>query len=206
MMKSNMVMRMVALFLATMLAMAPLGIADETPEDVESWYNQWLTNSTQRITKLRFFMEEVVSGDNPTSVEVARAKWPGGSGTNFGLVRIIDNPLNTSEGHMTIGYAQGLYAEIPKQESSLFYTLTFYFIDHLYGGSTLSLQGRFPAGFGYHEMSIVGGTGVFRLARGSAVARRPLLQDPITNKYVVEFTLIVVDYFGLLNPGATATA
>ncbi|KAG5581935.1 hypothetical protein H5410_052562 [Solanum commersonii] len=50
-------------------------------------------------------------------------------------------------------------------------TLNFVFTSGEYNGSTLSVLGRNPAFHKYREMPIIGGSGVFRLAQGSATVK-----------------------------------
>ncbi|KAI8027293.1 Dirigent protein 19 [Camellia lanceoleosa] len=66
-------------------------------------------------------------------------------------------------------------------------------IDEKYNVSTLALLGRDPVFDQYREMSIVGGTGFFRLARGIATASTYSF-NTTSNNAVLEFHVIVIHY------------
>ncbi|GJW93218.1 dirigent protein 22-like protein [Tanacetum coccineum] len=71
-------------------------------------------------------------------------------------------------------------------------TMNLAFSDGDFNGSTLSLLGRNPVLHEYREVPIVGGSGVFRMARGIATAKTytfNLLGDAI-----VEYNVIVSHY------------
>ncbi|WMV51597.1 hypothetical protein MTR67_044982 [Solanum verrucosum] len=65
-------------------------------------------------------------------------------------------------------------------------TLNLVFTSDEYNGSTLSVLGRNPA---FREMPIVGGSGVFRLAQGSATAKMYWID---TNKGMLLFSIMHV--------------
>ncbi|CAI9089903.1 OLC1v1024555C1 [Oldenlandia corymbosa var. corymbosa] len=161
-------------FVATlMVALAPLmaaGSSGETPKDVEKWYKQ-LSGKKEKLTTIHFFFQDVVSGKTPTAVEIARSRLTGPP-TFFGLTRVFDDPLTVtgSPKSKTIGYGQGIYSLTSQEDLALLFTFNFVFTDGKYKGSTLSVQGHNPLEEKYREMAIIGGSGIFRLARGSAVA------------------------------------
>ena len=142
------------------LAMAAANEADE-----------WLSNrrqATEKTTRLHFYHHETTSGKNPTAVQVAQAASTNKSPTLFGLVNIMDDPL-TEGPELTsklVGRGQGLYASAGMDELSLLMAWTVVFNSGEYSGSSLTILGRNPTSHPRREMSIVGGTGIFRLARG----------------------------------------
>lgn len=65
-----------------------------------------------------------------------------------------------------VGRGQGLYASAGSEEFSLLMVWSVVFKSGEYNGSSLTILGRNPTLRPVREMCIVGGTGVFRLARG----------------------------------------
>ncbi|XP_038678633.1 dirigent protein 22-like [Tripterygium wilfordii] len=129
-----------------------------------------------KVTKIQFYMHDIVGGSDPTAVRVAgRSNFtrPDPIGAMFGSLFVMDNPLTaTPDPNSTvIGRAQGTYAMSSQhQEFSLLMTLTYGFTTGPYNGSTFSVLGRNPVMRGVREMPVVGGTGTFRLARGYCLA------------------------------------
>ena len=120
----------------------------------------------------------MVSGPNATAVQVAGrlSNYTGSDpiAAMFGSVSVMDNPLTeTPEPNSTlIGRAQGVYAMASQHdEFSLLMTVTYSFTRGRFNGSSLSVVGRNPIMSEVREMPVVGGTRVFRLARGYCFAR-----------------------------------
>ncbi|CAI9087589.1 OLC1v1021696C1 [Oldenlandia corymbosa var. corymbosa] len=174
--------------------MAANAIPDQTPQGVEKWFKR-LPNAREKLTKLHFYMQDVVSGPNPTAIEVARSSLTANSKTFFGLTRVFDDPLTVtgSPDSKTVGYAQGLYVLTSQEDVALLFTYNFVFNDGKYAGSTLSVQGYNPLEAKYREMAVIGGSGVFRLAKGSAVAST-YWANATTQDGIVEFTVYVLHY------------
>ncbi|XP_042516860.1 dirigent protein 23-like [Macadamia integrifolia] len=135
----------------------------------------------QNVTNIQFYMHDVVGGSNPTAVRVASrsANVTGLESSDpiaamFGSTFVMDNPLTvTPDPNSTlIGRAQGIYAMASqKDEFSLLMTLTYGFTTGQYNGSSFSVIGRNPVMRKVREMPIVGGTGIFRFARGYCSAQ-----------------------------------
>ncbi|KAJ8772190.1 hypothetical protein K2173_027367 [Erythroxylum novogranatense] len=129
-----------------------------------------------RKTNIQFYMHDVVEGNNPTAVRVARPHnftRADQVGAMYGSVYVMDNPLtvNPNPNSTVVGRAQGIYVMSSQQnEFSLHMTLTIGFVTGPYNGSTLSVVGRNPITNEVREIPVVGGTGVFRLARGYCLA------------------------------------
>ncbi|XP_075660384.1 dirigent protein 22-like [Castanea sativa] len=129
-------------------------------------------------THIQFYMHDIVGGPKPTAVQVARrlSNYTGSDpiAAMFGSVSVMDNPLTVTPNpnSTVIGRAQGIYAMASQHnEFSLLMTLTYGFISGPYNGSSFSVVGRNPVMNEVREMPIVGGTGIFRLARGYCFAR-----------------------------------
>ncbi|KAK3028464.1 hypothetical protein RJ639_040033 [Escallonia herrerae] len=170
-----------------------LGI-DESPKAVEQWF-QNLSHRKEKLTKLHFYFHDIVGGKNPTAVLVAQANTTFTSPTLFGLVSMMDDALTVGPepDSKIVGRAQGIYGSAGLEEFGLLMTLNFVFTEGKYNGSTLSVLGRNPVFHEYREMPIVGGSGVFRVARGVATAKTIWL-NLTTGDAVVEYQVMVLHY------------
>ena len=85
---------------------------------------------------------------------------------------MMDDPLTVGPDPKSklVGRAQGLYGIACQDEMSLIMALSYSFIDGPYKGSTISIMGRNSVMHPVRELPVVGGTGLFRMARGYALA------------------------------------
>ncbi|KAL7206927.1 hypothetical protein ACSBR2_019601 [Camellia fascicularis] len=183
------------LILCSMVMAMPAvhGIA-ESPKDVEKWFES-LNHAKEKVTKLHFYFHDIESGNNPTSITVAQANNSLSSPTFFGLINMVDNPL-TEGPELTskqLGRAQGMFGASSMEEQSVFMNINLFFTDGEFNGSTLALLGRNSIFHEYREMSIVGGSGVFRLARGIATAKTYSINTNLGDA-VVEYHVIAIHY------------
>ncbi|KAK4401416.1 Dirigent protein 19 [Sesamum angolense] len=160
--------------------------AQKGPIAVENWFSK-LPNAKEKLTKLHFYFHDIVSGKKPTKTFA--------SPTYFGLVSVIDNPLTagTAPKSQIVGRAQGITAYTSFTDFSLLMTLNLVFTSGEYNGSTLSVVGYNPFTQEYREMPIVGGSGLFRLARGVATAQTAKFNRR-TGNAVVEYNVMVLHY------------
>ncbi|KAB2035859.1 hypothetical protein ES319_D04G182100v1 [Gossypium barbadense] len=111
----------------------------------------------------------------------------------FGDVYLVDDPLTIEPdvNSKMVGKAQGSYVVVSQGELSLLMVLNFAFTEGKYNGSTLSVLGRNEVLSAVREMPIVGGSGVFRFARGYAQAKT----HSITQIHaIVEYNVFVFHY------------
>lgn len=203
--------KFIIVLVVTLMAMAPLlimasrhgggsgvegGLSDmeRSPHSVERWFKR-LRHASEKLTRLHFFFQDVVSGKRPTAEEIARANMTSESPTFFGLTRVFDDPLTVgpSPHSKAIGRGQGIYSQTSQEDLSLLFSFNFVFTQGKYKGSTISVQGRNPLSAKYREMPIIGGSGAFRLARGSAILST-YWSNETSQDGIVEFTLMVVHY------------
>lgn len=149
----------------------------------------------QKSSHLQFYFHDTVSGKNVTAVQVASAKMTSSSPTLFGGVAVIDDwltegPEATSK---MVGKAQGLYTSASQEESHLLMAMTFCFSSGEYNGSTLSVLGINAVFNNVRELPIVGGTGLFRLARGYALAHTYFF-DLTTGNAIVGYNVTVFHF------------
>ncbi|KAL0356599.1 UNVERIFIED_CONTAM: Dirigent protein 23 [Sesamum calycinum] len=166
----------------------------EGPEAVEEWFKN-LPYAKEKVTKLHFYFHDIVSGKNPSAITVAQSNSSLHSPTMFGVIRMMDDALTVGPepDSKIIGRAQGIYGSASLEEIGLLMTLNYVFTHGKYNGSTLSVLGHNPILHKYREMPIVGGSGVFRLARGIATANTVWF-NATSQDAVVEYNVIVLHY------------
>ncbi|XP_006366617.1 dirigent protein 22-like [Solanum tuberosum] len=187
--------KLVLLFCFIVVMVMPIGQGAELgPKAVEKWFKK-LPHAKQKVTKFHFYFHDIVSGKNPTAVQIAQANMTTKSPTFFGFVAMADDPLTVGpEPNSTIvGRAQGIYGSADQNESGLLMNLNFVFTTGKYNGSTLSVLGRNPVFHKYREMPIVGGSGVFRLAQGIATAKTYWI-NMTSGDAIVEYNVMVLHY------------
>ncbi|KAK1411898.1 hypothetical protein QVD17_32744 [Tagetes erecta] len=149
----------------------------------------------QKLSHLHFYLQETVTGNNPTAIRVAEAATTNASRTAFGATVVIDDPLTMGPEPTSkiVGRAQGIYAFDSLSESRLLMALNYVFVEGKYNGSTLSILGSNEVFSHVREMPIVGGSGLFRFARGYALAKTHFFN--LTNgDTIVEYNVYVIHY------------
>ncbi|KAK8514724.1 hypothetical protein V6N13_103122 [Hibiscus sabdariffa] len=148
----------------------------------------------EKLSHLHFYFHDIVAGENVTAVRVAKAPTTSNS-RPFGAVAVIDDALTVSPdiGSKPVGRAQGIYALTSLTESSLLMAYNFAFMEGEYNGSTLTVMGRNPVFSTVREMPVIGGSGVFRFARGYVEAKTHTF-DLKTGNAVVEYNVYVFHY------------
>ncbi|CAA2980589.1 dirigent 22-like [Olea europaea subsp. europaea] len=149
----------------------------------------------EKLSHLHFYFHDILSGRNPTAVQVASAAMTNTSSTLFGAVIMIDDPLTVGPSMTSklVGRAQGIYASADLYEVGLLMVLNFAFVEGKYNGSTLSVLGRNNVFSAVREMPIVGGSGLFRYARGYAQAKTHQFNLQ-TGDAIVEYNVYVFHY------------
>ena len=149
----------------------------------------------EKFSHFHFYLHDIVSGTKPTAVEVAEAALSNKSATLFGKVTVIDDPLTVGPepSSKLVGRAQGIYASASQKEVALLMVMNFAFMEGKYNGSNLSVLGRNTIFSKVREMPIVGGSGLFRFARGYAQAKTHTL-NPKTRDAVIEYNVYVFHY------------
>ena len=124
----------------------------------------------ERLSHFHFYVHDSVNGKSPTAVRVAEAATTRKSPTSFGQVSVCDDPMTVlpDRASKQVGRVQGIYVSASHSEFGLMMAITFAFTEGQYNGSALSILGRNPVPEKLREMPIVGGSGIFRFARGYA--------------------------------------
>ncbi|XP_059649982.1 dirigent protein 23-like [Cornus florida] len=146
------------------------------------------------VTNLQFYFHDTLSGKNPSAMRVAEASnYTDNSWTLFGAVMMADDPLTEGPDPASklVGRAQGLYGSAGQEELSLIMAMNYGFKDGMYNGSSISIVGINRALHPVREMAIVGGTGLFRMARGYAIAETHWF-DPTSGDAIVWYNVTVI--------------
>ncbi|PNX98877.1 disease resistance response protein [Trifolium pratense] len=147
----------------------------------------------QKLSHIRFYFHDIIGGKNQTAIRVASSPASDKSPTGFGSVMMMDDPLTAKPelDSQIVGRAQGIYASASQSELGFLMVLNFVFTQGKYNGSSLSVLGRNTVESAVREMPIVGGSGLFRFARGYAHASTHSI---ITLEAVVEYNVYVFHY------------
>lgn len=153
---------------------------------------QSIITSTKRMgkmTHLHFYFHDILHGKNPTGMQIIKP--PHKSAGPFGMTFMVDDPLTeklepTSK---LVGRAQGIYSFASQHDIALLIVMNFAFSEGIYNGSSLSILGRNAIADTVREMPIVGGSGVFRFARGYALAKT--VWSSANGDVVVEYNVSV---------------
>ncbi|XP_031405629.1 dirigent protein 19-like, partial [Punica granatum] len=144
----------------------------------------------------KLFWHNIVSGKNPSSIEVIRSPIKNSSlFLGFGLVHMFGNRLTISGdiNSRLLGRAQGFYSQTGQDEMALLMAQNFAFLEGKYNGSTITVLGRNPILNAIRELPIVGVSGIFRFARGYVQLRTHNF-DLNTLDATVEYKVYVLHY------------
>ena len=92
-----------------------------------------------------------------------------------------------------VGKAQGFYTSSSQEEVGLLMIMNFAFSDGKYNGSTFTVLGRNTVFSKVREMSVIGGSGLFRFARGY-VELTTYWVNTTTRDAIVEYNAYVFHY------------
>ncbi|XP_062197775.1 dirigent protein 1-like [Phragmites australis] len=124
---------------------------------------------------LHFYMHDVLTGPAPTAVQVLN-----GPRGHFGDTIVIDDVLTeaASPSSSAVGRAQGHYMWASTGNPELLVTMNVVLTSGPYAGSSVTVVGRDDIGAPVRELSVVGGTGQFRMARGYVLWKTVSLDHP----------------------------
>ena len=154
----------------TVLLLVLLAFVATTTQSESSKYQYKRLKETNMV----FYMHDIVIGTNITAIPVAGVPTPIPKGYNFlklGMIVAIDDKLTAAYewDSPQVGRARGSYVNSALDGSDLHFTMSVWFTNKEYNGSTLEIQGSDRLLQKYREVSVVSGTGKFRFARGFAV-------------------------------------
>ncbi|KAL0436733.1 UNVERIFIED_CONTAM: Dirigent protein 19 [Sesamum radiatum] len=145
----------------------------------------------EKFSRFRVYWHDILGGGAPTSVRIVKSPTQNG----FGTINMIDNPLTLGPelSSKLVGKAQGFYALASQEEVGLLMTMNFVFTEGKYNGSTITVLGRNAVFNEVREMPVIGGSGLFRFARGYVQARTHMF-DVKTGDATVEYSVYVMHY------------
>lgn len=140
------------------------------------------------------YWHDIYSGPNPTAVAVVRPP-NNTSPTGFGFISMIDDALTEGPDRNSklLGRAQGFYGLASQEDVGLLMAMNFVFIQGKYNGSTITIMGRNQVFSKVREMPVIGGSGLFRFARGYVHASTHSF-DQKSGDAVVEYNIYVLHY------------
>ncbi|MDG2866087.1 dirigent protein, partial [Vibrio parahaemolyticus] len=147
-------------------------------------------NPLQKLSNLHFYYHDIRDNENPTIVQIVDTpkNVPNGFGSTFVMDDAMTEGPELSSKH--VGRAQGLFGLASLEDRGMVMLINLAFSEGEYAGSTLSMLGRNPVQDTVREMPIVGGTGVFRFAKGYAIAKS-LWEISDNEHFVVEYHVTV---------------
>ncbi|ONH99087.1 hypothetical protein PRUPE_6G010500 [Prunus persica] len=142
----------------------------------------------EKLTHIQLYWHDLLNGPQPSAIDVVPSSTK--SPTNYGLVRMFDNALTEGPelSSELVARAQGFYASAARKGLSKLMVQNFAFVKGQFNGSTINLIGRNSILNKVRELPVVGGSGVFRLARGYALATTH------TGDATVEYNIYVLHY------------
>ncbi|XP_073119799.1 dirigent protein 22-like [Henckelia pumila] len=149
-----------------------IAASSQGPQPVETWFQNLKKNKQEPKTAIiPVYVQDVLGGPGQTVYEIARSNRSSASFGAFGQLFMSDDLITSGPdpSSQPLGRAQGLVGFSDLNELVVYVSVNFYFRGGPYNGSTIAVFGRNPLQSAARELSIVGGTGVFRLARGIAV-------------------------------------
>ncbi|XP_061375848.1 dirigent protein 22-like [Gastrolobium bilobum] len=149
----------------------------------------------KNFSQFRFYWQDIVVGNNVTSVAIVPPLPKYNPVNAFGLVRIFDNALTLGPelSSKLVGRAEGFYASTSPTQLDFLVVMSFALFEGRYNGSSITIAGRDVVSNTVREMPVIGGSGVFRFSTGYAEARTHFF-DPKTDNAVLEFNVYVFHY------------
>ncbi|CAA0807773.1 Dirigent protein 23 [Striga hermonthica] len=178
-----------------LLASSLLWVVEAQTDDEPITWAHRIESNNEVITTLQFYFHDKVSGQNPSVVRIAQAPQTNNSSTLFGMLVMIDDLLTIGPdpSSRAVGRARGMYGSAGQTGLDLIMVLNYGFTDGIYNGSSFSLLSINPAMQPVREMAIVGGTGLFRLGRGYALAHTHWI-DVATGDAIVGYNVTIATY------------
>ncbi|XP_057955689.1 dirigent protein 19-like [Malania oleifera] len=171
-----------------------VSIAKNNEEFVEVKKKKGIRYRREKMSVFEFYWHDIVSGLNRTSMTVVPPT-SSAMATRFGLVNMIDNPLTVGPDPKSklIGRAQGFYAMASQEQFELLMVMNFVFVEGKYCNSTITVFGRNPIFDTEREMPVIGGSGLFRFARGYVKLKTHDF-NLTTKNAVVKYTVRVLHF------------
>ncbi|XP_057518030.1 dirigent protein 23-like [Amaranthus tricolor] len=180
--------KLIITFLAISLSICGRAQKPETP----IWVKTEPYGHHEHKTVLQFYFHDIILNENPTSILIAQPLNDNKTDFRFGSLFMVDDPLTLTPdpNSKLLGRAQGFFGRTSKEDISLIMGLALSFIDGMYNGSSIVIFTHIPIMNTEREFPVVGGTGLFRMARGFAEART-YFSDPTTFNAIVGYNVTI---------------
>ncbi|KAK8951351.1 Disease resistance response protein 206 [Platanthera zijinensis] len=161
-----------AIFKALLLLLSVTAISTAIPTPAHDSYVEKKMGS-EKYTHLHLYVHIAFSGSNATAAKVVQG--PTNKSLGFGDMIVVDNPITEGPdlSSKLIGREQGYTITVSRDpdlsKTINLLTINLAFIAGKHKNSTLTIMGRDPVFNVVRELSVVGGTGAFRLARGYSI-------------------------------------
>ncbi|KAA8524700.1 hypothetical protein F0562_011123 [Nyssa sinensis] len=146
-------------------------------------------------TNMVFYMHDIEGGTNITAIPVAgipnKRWWILQFGTIYAADELLTEQYDSNS--TQVGRAHGIYVNSALDGSDLHFLLSLVFTNKAFNGSTLEIQGADRVFQKYREVSVVSGTGKFRLARGYAILETVYI-DLVASNAIIRWNLTAYHY------------
>ncbi|CAN6196628.1 unnamed protein product [Urochloa humidicola] len=127
-------------------------------------------------------MHDILTGSSPTAVQVTKGPVASAAipSVAFGDTFVIDDALteSSSPSSAAVGRAQGFYMMTSQAGAVLTVCANLLLTSGDYNGSTIAVMGPDDVAADVRELSVVGGTGKFRMASGYVLWKTASLNAP----------------------------
>ncbi|CAA7016774.1 unnamed protein product [Microthlaspi erraticum] len=185
--------KLILVLVAKILLLAALALAGDGGDFARTMNPKHLgLYKKEKLTYLRFYWHDMLKGRNPSAVVIQQ---PVSNSSSFGAMTMMDDPLTTDmpRNSTVVGQAQGIYADAAQGDICYLMIMNFAFKTGKYNGSTITILGRNPVFTKVREMPVVGGSGIFRFARGYVTAETKFF-DFKGGEATVEYNCFIVHY------------
>ncbi|KAG6413501.1 hypothetical protein SASPL_126214 [Salvia splendens] len=160
-------------------------------------HSENICQGKENLLKFNVYVQDIRGGPSPTVYTVAEASITANSPTSFGVIHVVDNLVTAGPdiNSAAVGRAQGLATFADLHTVAASENINFVFTAGEFNGSTISTTGRNPVTNLERELTVVGGTGAFRFARGYAITST-YSDDTAADSSVLQYTFYVARYAG----------
>ncbi|KAK8952059.1 hypothetical protein KSP39_PZI004551 [Platanthera zijinensis] len=152
----------------TLLLISIMAISTAAVTSMHDGFFEKPAKTLEKYTHIHLYTHILVHGPNSSAVKVVQG--PTKQALGFGEIVVADNPLTEGPdlSSKLLGREQAVYIGVSQDYSkaSSLVTANLVFTAGEHKESTITIVGREPLFNFEREMTVVGGTGAFRLARG----------------------------------------
>ncbi|KAK8951348.1 hypothetical protein KSP39_PZI004547 [Platanthera zijinensis] len=178
----------------TLLLISIMAISMAAVTSVHDGFFEKPAKTLEKYTHIHLYTHILVGGPSPSAVKVVQG--PTKQALGFGDMIVADNPLTEGPdlSSKLLGREQAVYIGVSQDYSKAdnLVTANLVFTAGEHKESTITIVGRDPLLNFEREMTVVGGTGAFRLARGYSISKVHSLN--LTGNTMIESDIYVFHY------------